>query len=433
MATQPHIDPEISPVVAPETARQEKKSHLGFLVLLFWLGIALTAGIVFELMQRRTQDKALAATAKAEAGRAPVVNIGYVRLAPARSTLELPCQTVALVETPIYARADGYLKQRPVDIGDRVKKGQLLMEIETPELDQQIVQARATLAQSKAALQQLRSTLLAARANLKLAQVTADRWRQLAEQGVFSKQDADDKVLALEASQANVQAAEENVRAGQSTVDANDANLKRLEDLKSFDRLVAPYDGVITFRSAQSDVGTLVTSGNTSSSREIMRVAQIDKLRVFVSIPQTYAPLIHTGQPAELMIDELQGRIFRTSVAGTTHSVDSNSRTMLAVLLVDNKNEVLLPGMYSKVRFSLPHAVNVLMLPADALILQSDGPHAAVVGEDRKVHLHKVTLGRDYGAQIEIQSGLTEGDMVVLSPTDAVREGVTVEPRERVR
>jgi len=238
-------------------------------------------------------------------------------------------------------------------------------------------------------------------------------------------------VLALEAGQATVQAADENVRAAEATVEANEANLKRLENLKSFDRVVAPYDAVITFRSAQSDVGTLITSGNTSSSREIMRVAQIDILRVFVSVPQSYASLIHTGQPAELIVDELQGRVFRTSVAGTTHSVESNSRTMLAVLLVNNKNEVLLPGMYIKVRFSLPHAVNLLMLPADALVLQSDGPQVAVVGPDRKVHFQKVTLGKDYGAQVEIESGLTAGDMVVLSPTDAVREGVTVEPKER--
>ncbi len=162
-----------------------------------------------------------------------------------------------------------------------------------------------------------------------------------------------------------------------------------------------------------------------------MRVAQIDVLRVFVSVPQAYAPLIHTGQAAELVVDELPGRVFRTSVGGTTHSVESSSRTMLAVLLVNNKDEVLLPGMYTKVRFLLPHAVNVLMLPADALVLQSDGPHVAVVDSDRTVHFHKVSLGRDYGAQIEVESGLTDGDMVVLSPTDAVREGATVEPKER--
>src|SRR5439155_14432660 len=191
-------------------------------------------------------------------GRVTVVNVGRVKLAPSKSSLELPCQTVAMVETPIYARADGYLKQRPVDIGQRVKKGQLLMEIETPELDQQITQAKATVAQSKAAHQQLRAALLAAQSNLKLTKVTADRWKQLADQGVFSKQDADDKMLALEAGQATVQAAEENVRAAEATVEANEAAVTRLENLKAFDRVLAPYDGLITFRSAQSDIGTLI-------------------------------------------------------------------------------------------------------------------------------------------------------------------------------
>lgn len=430
MASKPHIDPKIAPG-GPRDLR--KKSHAGFFVLLALLAIALSGAIVFELMLRRTQSKTLAATTLEDAGKPPVVNVGRVRLAPSTSTLELPCQTVARVETPIYARADGYLKRRPVDMGNRVKKGQLLMEIESPELDQQIAQAQAALAQSNASAQQLRAALLVTQSHLKLAKVTADRWKQLTAEGVLARQDTDEKLAAVESGQANVQAAEENIRAAESTVAANAANLKRLEDLKSFDRLVAPFDGVITYRSVQSDIGTLITSGNTSSSRELMRVAQIDVLRVFVSVPQAYAPLIHDGVPAVLVVDEMPGRVFRTKVSGTTHSVDSSSRTMLAVLLVDNKDETLLPGMYTKVRFSLPHAVHVLMLPSDALVLRPDGPQVPVVGPDRKVHFQKVTLGRDYGAQIEIESGLAEGDMVVLSPTDAVREGVVVEPAERLK
>jgi RND family efflux transporter MFP subunit len=336
-----------------------------------------------------------------------------------------------MVETPIYARADGYLKQRPVDIGNRVKKGQLLLEIETPELDRQIDQARATLAQSKAASQQLHASLLAAQSNLKLAEVTASRWKTLADQGVFAKQELDEKVAALELGQANVKSAEENITAAESTVAANDANVKRLENMKSYDRIEAPYDGVITARNLNADPGTLITSGNTTASHEIMRVAQIDVLRVFVSIPQTYAALIREGLAAELTVQELPGRVFRTTVGGITHEVDASSRTMLAVLLVKNPKEELLPGMYVTARFSLPHPVNVLMLPADALMLPSSGPQVAVVGADRKVHFHKVTLGRDYGSQIEIDSGLAAGDLVVLNPTDAIREGVTVEASER--
>ncbi len=421
------IKPQIEPEIRHTTAR---KSHFGFLALLFVLGIALALGVVYELKLRRTQSNTLAAAAKEDLVRTPVVNVGRVRTAPSKAAVELPSQTVALLETPIYARADGYIKQRPVDIGSRVKKGDLLVEIETPDLEQQIEQARATVAQSRAALQQLRASLVAAQSNLKLAKSTAARWQTLTDQGVFAKQDLDEKLAALELSDANVQAAQENVHAAESTIQANEFNLKRLQDVKSYDRLVAPFDGIITARSQDSDVGTLISSGSNTSTREIMRVAQINVLRVFVNIPQAYAPMIREGLPAQLLVDDVPGKGFPTTVKETTHSVDSNSRTMLAVLLVDNKNETLLPGMYSKVRFQLPHPVNVMMLPADALMLQSSGPRVAVVGEDHKVHIVAVTLGRDYGPEIEVDSGLSVGDMVVLSPNDAIREGVTVEIKE---
>lgn len=422
------IDPEID---NQHHAPPHKKSHTGFLVLLFLLGIALAAGVFYELTQRKAQDKTLAATLTEDSGRPPSVNIGRVRTAPARSSIELPCQTVPMEETPVYARADGYIIRRGADIGNRVKKGQMLFELDSPELEQQIQQAQATLAQSKAALSQFQAALLAAQSNLKLADVTAKRWKNLTDKGVFAKQDLDEKTAALELGQANVKSAEENVRAAESTIAANEANLRRLENLKAFDKLEAPFDGVVTFRALQSDIGTLITAGNTSASRELMRIAQIDVLRVFVSIPQTYAGEIHDNLPADLIVDEMPGRVFHTKVQGITHSVDSNSRTMLAVLLIKNEKEELLPGMYVKVRFALPHAVNVLMLPADALMLPKEGPQVAVVGEDHRVHFQKVTLGRDYGAEVEIDSGLAAGDMVILSPTDAVRDGVLVEPKER--
>jgi len=423
-----HIDEE---QIERHHAPPAKKSHLGFLLLLVLVGAALGAGIFFELGQRRTHDRTLASAVTEDASRPPVVNVGRVHTAPLKSAIELPCQTVAMQETPIYARTDGYIKRRGADIGTRVKKGQMLFELDTPELDQQIDQANATLAQSKAALQQLQAAQLAAQSNLKLADVTAKRWKNLTEKGVFARQDLDEKTAALELAQANVKSAEENIRAAQSTIAANEANLRRLEDMKAFDRLEAPFDGVVTFRSLESDIGTLMTAGNTSSSRVVMRIAQIDVLRVFVSIPQSYAPLIHDNVPVELTVDELPGRVFHTKVQGITHSVDAASRTMLAVLLVKNDKEELLPGMYTKARFNLPHPVDILMLPADALMLPTSGPQVATIDENHRVHFQKVTLGRDYGAEIEIESGLHANDMVILNPTDAVREGVIVEPKER--
>jgi RND family efflux transporter MFP subunit len=352
--------------------------------------------------------------------------------APSAATIELSGQTVPLVETSLYARTDGYIKERPVDIGSRVKKGDLLVLLDTPDLDQQIAQAQATLAQSKAALAQLQATVRANVASLKLAQVTADRTKSLVDEGVSARQDQDTTVAARDSAEANLHAAEENVRAQESLITANEANWKRLIDTKAYARLEAPYDGIITFRNpVASDPGTLITSGASTASREILRVAQIATLRVFVNVPQTYATMIQPGQREDLLLDEFPGRTFPAVVQSTTHEMDPATHSMLTVLETANDREQLLPGMYAKIRFKLPHTVSVLRLPGDALISRTEGPMAAVVGSDHKVHMRRLTLGRDYGSEVEVVSGLAEGETVVLNATDAVRENVVVEPKER--
>jgi RND family efflux transporter MFP subunit len=427
METEHQIDREL----ASRAPLPHKKSHGKFIALLVVLGVLLIAGIAAGVMMRQTHDRALAATAEDDADRAPMVNVGRVRPSGAKSTIELPGDLVARVETPMYARVDGYLKQRPVDIGDHVKKGDLLVEIDTPDLDAQIAQTQATLAQSKATLQQLRAALLVAKSNAKLAATTAERYRILLQQESVAKQDYDNQAAQAEVAEANIKQAEENIHAAESTIAANAANVRRMEELKVYTRLLAPYDGIVTYRSPQSDPGTLISAGNTTQSRELIKVSQIDTIRIFVNVPQSYSTLIHAGQNADLMVDEYPGRTFPATVRGTTNAVDPATRSLLAVLLVNNPKGELLPGMYAKVRFALPHMVSVMMLPADALVLKTDGPHAAVVGADRKIHFHKLVLGRDFGAEIEVNSGLEEGDAVVLNPTDAIREGVMVEMKDR--
>jgi RND family efflux transporter MFP subunit len=431
MAANPHIEPEFA-TATPRTAAP-KKSHAGFLVLLLVLGVWLAAGIAYELSQRKTVDRALAADSAetAAGGASNVVDVAMVRAAPSEATVDIPGQTMALQETPIYARTDGYIKQRMVEMGDHVKKGELLVELETPDLDQQIEQARATLAQSKAALSQIEASLVGSRSSLTLARVTAQRNKNLVDQGIISKQDNDVAATAQETGEANVRAAEQSVLAQQSLITANDANLKRLIETKKYASMEAPFDGVITYRNPQaSDVGTLISSGSGTASREILRVSQIQTLRVFVEVPQSYAPVIRVGQPAGLLVDEYPGRVFPARVTSATDAVDPTSRTMLTVLQVDNSNGTLLPGMYAKARFNLPHTVNVLRLPAEALLFRTEGTLTAVVGEDHKVHMHKLTLGRDYGPEVEVTSGLQAGDLVVLNPTDAIRENAVVTPRE---
>jgi len=428
VAARHELDPET--IAGPRFPR-ERKSHAGFLALLLIVVLILGGAVVWELTQRQSQTKSLAATSIEDAAAKPVVNVARVRMAPGGSVVELPGQTVALEETPLYARVDGYIKLRPVDIGDHVTKGELLVELETPDLDQEVAQAEATLAQSRATLLQLRAAIVVAQRNLNLAKITMDRYKALMDSGTASKQDYDQKLNDDQVAEATVNASEQNALAGESTIRANESNLKRLGEMKTFSRLVAPFDGVITGRNQDLDVGTLISSGNTTAAREIIRVGKLDPLRVFVNVPQTYAPMIQDGQSAELLVDEFPGKVFPAKVIRSTHSLDTNSRTLLVILRAPNPNNTLLPGMYGKVRFSLPHVVNVLMLPADALVMRTSGPEVAVVDSDHRVHFHQVKLGRDYGASLEVNAGLSQGDMVVLNPTDAIRENVVVEPREQ--
>jgi RND family efflux transporter MFP subunit len=425
METEQQVDREL------KTLHTRKKSHAKFIGLLVVLGILLIASVAFGVLKRQTHDRALAASADEDSGRAPVVNVGRVRQSGAKSTIELPGDLVARVETPMYARVDGYLKRRPVDIGDHVKKGDLLVEIDTPDLDAQIASTQATLTQSKATLAQLNAALLVARSNAKLAATTAERYRILLQQESVAKQDYDNQAASAEVAQANIKQAEENIHAAEATITANTANVQRMQELKIYTKLLAPFDGIVTYRSPQSDPGTLISSGNTTQSRELIKVSQIDTLRIFVNVPQSYSTLIHAGQTADLIVDEFPGRTFPATVRGTTNSVDPTTRALLAVLLVNNPKGELLPGMYAKIRFALPRMVSITMLPADALVLKTDGPHAAVVGADHKVHFHKLIIGRDLGSELEVNSGLEEGDAVVLNPTDAIREGVVVETKER--
>ena len=409
-----------------------QKSHAGFLIILIIVLVGLGAGVFWELGQRKTEALAVAAGTLDDSNRTPTVLVTTLHAAPSAATIELSGQTQAQVETSLYARTDGYIKERPVDLGSRVKKGDLLVLLDTPDLDQMIAQAEATLAQSKASLAQLQATVKGSAATLKLDQLTADRSKSLADEGILARQDADNSIGARDSAEANLHAAEESVRAQESLIAANAANLKRMVETKGFARLEAPYDGIITYRNpVASDVGTLITSGASTASREILRIAQIKTLRVFVNVPQTYATMIQPGQQEKLTLDEFPGRVFQATVTTTAHEMDAATRSLLVYLVTDNSNEQLLPGMYVKVNFALPHTVSVLRLPGDALISRTEGQMAAVVGADRKVHMRKLTLGRDYGSEVEVTSGLSAGDKVVLNATDAIREGVLVEPKER--
>jgi RND family efflux transporter MFP subunit len=350
--------------------------------------------------------------------------------------LELPGNIQAITEAPILARADGYLKSRMVDIGDRVRAGQPLAEIEAPELDQQLRQARASLQQGQAALEQAQAALEQAlanyeqgKSNLELARVTAQRWGDLGKAGIVSRQDNDQAQAQYQAQTSNVLALEKaitaqrsNVAAARANVTAAEANVARLDEIQSYRVVKAPFDGVITLRNV--DVGALVTTGTTL----LFRVAQTGTLRAYVNVPQTNASSIRVGQPAQLSASNLPGRHFRGTVARTASALDPTSRTLLVEVDVPNPEGALFPGMYAQVDFNSARTNPPLLVGGDALIVRADGTQVAVVRPDHTVHLQKIVVGRDLGAQLEVLSGLQVGDTIIANPGDVAREGAKVEP-----
>ncbi len=333
-------------------------------------------------------------TAEVQADSVPTVNL----ISPAASKSDLgtplPAEVQAFVQASIHARASGYLKKWYVDIGEIVTNGQLLAEIETPELDQQLAQAKAQLDQ--------------ANANLSLAKTTSDRWTDLLKTSSVSEQETVEKTADYTLKQADVEAAK--------------ANVQRLEDLKNFDRITAPFDGTVTLRN--TDIGQLITA---DSGPELFRVAQVNPLRVYVRVPQQYVHAIAPGQKAEMTFQELPGRIFDATVTRTAGAVDPTSRTLQVELQVPNPRGEILAGSYAQVRFNEATTANVLTLSDNALIFRAQGMQVALVGSDNKVQLRSITLGRDFGNTVEVLAGLNADDRVVNNPPDSIADGMMVQ------
>ncbi|MGA7239421.1 MAG: efflux RND transporter periplasmic adaptor subunit [Bryobacteraceae bacterium] len=388
-------------------------------VLLLALGLA---GYYFGYLPRQKREMVLAAESQNQSDALPVVNVTTVVRSPGTSNLVLPGNIQAVTEAPVLARASGYIKKRSADIGDRVSAGQVLAQIEAPELEQQILQAKAAVEQSEAAMQQSQAGLEQGRSNENLARVTKDRFQKLADKGVISKQDNDTYNMQWQAQTANVQALEKAVNAAKSNTAAAEANLARLNDLQSYLTVRAPFAGVITLRNI--DDGVLVTEGNTL----LYRIAQTGRLRTYLSLPQVDAGSVRVGQKATLTIPDLPGRKFVGTVTRTANALDSSTRTLLTEVQVSNETNLLMPGMYAQVDLAVPRKDPPLAIPGDTLVVRSNGPQVAVVAADGAVHYQQVQLGRDFGDKLEVLSGLHEGDQLVVNPSDAIREGAKVKP-----
>jgi len=323
----------------------------------------------------------------------PTVTVVTPAAGKVEAGLLLPAEVKPWVEAPIYARANGYLKRWLVDLGAHVEAGQLLAEIETPELDQELDRSRHELAQAEAA-----------RA---LAKLTADRYSNLVKTSAISEQENDEK--------------QADVALKTATVDAARANVRRLEELQSFSRVTAPFAGVITAR--ETDVGDLIAAGG---ARELFRLAQTDKLRVYVRVPQTRASGIAPGLSAELLVPELPTRVFPAQVARTAGAISDDSRTLLAELEVDNEGGEILAGSFAQVRFAALQGAAPLTLPGNTLLFRAEGPQVGVARPDGSVELRSVKMGRDFGQTVEILAGVNPDDRVILNPSDSLVDGAVV-------
>lgn len=353
--------------------------------------LLIAAGIVASGIWSRTHAKdELARWTEAQA--VPTVTTFTPKPAGTSQALVLPGHLAAYVNAPIYARVSGYLHAWYADIGTHVKAGQLLGLIDTPDLDQQLRQAQADLQRSIA--------------SEKLAETTARRWSQMLAQDSVSQQEADEKTADLAAQRA--------------TVAANEANVRRLEALESFKRIVAPFDGVVTAR--KTDVGALIDAGG-GNGPELFTVSDVHQMRVYVNVPQSDAALVKPGMRATLTVPERPGMTFDARLVDTDNAISPSSGTLLVQLMVDNKDGLLFPGEYTEVHFALPNTQHTLQIPASALIFRSNGLQVAVVDKNHHIELKPVTIATDLGTQVQIASGLDAGDVIVDNPPDSLEEG----------
>ncbi len=412
---KPHAETELPPLRRP--------SRTTLTALLLLVVVILVGAFIAGYLPRRKRVEQVLAESRRDSAALPVVNVLRSKLAPREMTIELPGSIQAVTEAPILARADGYLKRRLADIGDRVAAGQVLAEIEAPELDQQVAQARATLEQAHAAQEQAAASLEQGRANLHLARVTAQRWNGLLLKGAVSRQENDQVQAQFQAQSAGVQALERALAAAAKNVLAAEANLRRLENLQNYRIVRAPFAGVITLRNV--DTGALISAGQTM----LFRMAQTGSLRTYISVPQADASAVRPGLAAEVMVNEFPGQAFAGRVARTSDALDPSSRTLLTDVLVPNPGGRLLPGMYARVRLKIYRERPPVQIPGDTLVLSSQGPQVAVV-RDGRVHFQRVVIGRDDGRTIELTEGLAPDELLVVNPGDEVKESAPVEVRE---
>jgi len=381
--------------IDPSNRRRAPRTGMIVLAVIACAGLAI---FIYSGIRSRTEaERRLAENVRSSL--IPLVTAIHPKGGAAAQAIELPGNTEAFTEAPIYARTSGYLKQWYLDIGAHAKRGQLLAEIETPELDQQ--------------LQQAESELKTAQANLQLAQITATRWLYLLKTNVISKQETDQAVSDLNAKRA--------------TADSAEANVRRLQKLQEFEHIYAPFDGIITARN--TDVGALIQNGDNTVPQQLFHLAAVDKLRVYISVPEVYASAVKSGEMVTLTLDAFPGETFTGTLVRDSGSIDLTSRTLKVEVDVDNPTGRLLPGAYAFVHLKVPAPPGAVTVPTNTLLFRSEGLRVAVVRNGR-ANLVPVTIGHDYGSTVEVMSSLTADDAVIIDPSDSILDASPVQIAE---
>ena len=385
-------------VLEPQTEivppRRSNTSQKRARYVAFAIAVVLIVAAVVGFSSRFGERHALAKETEELA--VPNVVVIQPKAEPSQQELVLPSSLQAFTESPIYARTTGYLAHWYKDIGSKVGKGQLLADIETPEVDQELSQARAVRNQAEA--------------QLDLAKTSAQRWETLRKMDAVAQQETDERSSGY--------------TQGQAALASATANVRRLEQLESFKHIYAPFSGTVIRRN--TDVGALINAGNSGNNQELFVIAQISPIRVYVDVPEMSAASIHRGLAAEIELPAVPGQRFSGNVARTADSIDPATRTLRTEIDVPNRDGKLYPGSYAQVHFGVKSTTARFSVPVNALLFRAEGPRAAVVGADGKVHLKPVVIGRDYGTDVEIVSGLDSADSIILNPSDALEEGQPV-------
>ena len=409
---------------ASSTANGQKLAHSRVVVITIVGAVILLGVLAIAYVSRTSRARALAAAASERRSAIPQVNIYVVRAGSAASPLFEPSNIEPITEAVIYARIDGYITQRLVDIGDRVQTGQLLAVISSPETDEELQAAEEALRQSKSDLETSRAAIDTAKADLFIADVTNRRWQDLFARKVVSQQEADTTESAYLARKADLAAAEAKQRAAEAGVGVNEHRVQRLKELISHERVIAPFPGIITQRNI--DIGSLASAGSTASVPALYRLAKLDRMRVFVDVPQSDSKYVHVGQSTTVQVRELGTRDFAATVTRLASSIEVASRTMRTEAQIPNPKGELLPGMYAAVRFNFMREQPQILIPADTLVASPAGDQVVVV-RDGVAHFQTIRVATDFGAQLEVLEGVKIGDSLVRNVTDDIREGTKVQ------